>query len=125
AASPSHTAGGAPAQTAAAAANAPAPAPEGDFAQTNHTRIVSEVRGQLLPHGGTMQIRLDPPELGALKVMVEMRDGVMNATFQTSNENATQLLSHSLNQLKHVLETQGVSVERIQVQQAPKSEQSP
>jgi len=124
AAAPSHTAGGAPAQTAAAAANTPAPAPEVDFAQTNHTRIVSEVRGQLLPHGGTMQIRLDPPELGALKVMVEMRDGVMNATFQTSNENATQLLSHSLNQLKHVLESQGVSVERLQVQQAPKSEQA-
>jgi flagellar hook-length control protein FliK len=51
-----------------------------------------------------------------------MRDGVMNATFQTSNEQATQLLSHSLNQLKHVLESQGVTVERLQVQQAPKSD---
>jgi flagellar hook-length control protein FliK len=54
--------------------------------------------------------------------MIEMRDGVMNATFQTSNEQATQLLSHSLNQLKHVLESQGVTVERLQVQQAPKSD---
>jgi flagellar hook-length control protein FliK len=71
-----------------------------------------------------MQIRLDPPELGALKVMVEMRDGVMNATFQTSNEQATQLLSHSLNQLKHVLESQGMSVERLQVEQAPRNEHS-
>jgi flagellar hook-length control protein FliK len=100
----------------------PPPSPEVDFAQTNHDRIVTGVHSQLLPHGGAMEIRLDPPELGALKVMVEMRDGVMNATFQTSNEQATQLLSHSLNQLKHVLESQGVSVERIQVQQAPKNE---
>jgi flagellar hook-length control protein FliK len=54
--------------------------------------------------------------------MVEMRDGSMTATFQTSNEDATRLLSHSLSQLKQVLEGQGVSVERLQVQQAPKSE---
>ena len=46
----------------------------------------------------------------------------MTATFQTSNEEATRLLSHSLNQLKHVLEGQGVSVERLQVQQAPKGD---
>jgi flagellar hook-length control protein FliK len=100
----------------------PPPPPEVEFAQTNHDKIVSGVQSQLLPHGGAMQIRLDPPELGALRVMVEMRDGVMNATFQTSNEQATQLLSHSLNQLKHVLESQGVTVERLQVQQAPKSD---
>ena len=71
-----------------------------------------------------MQIRLDPPELGALQVMVEMREGVMTATFQTSNDEATRLLSHSLNHLKSVLESQGVSVERLQVQQAPKNESS-
>jgi flagellar hook-length control protein FliK len=115
-----------PSHAQPAAANKPAdlppPAPEVEFAQTNHDKIVSSVQSQLLPHGGAMQIRLDPPELGALKVMVEMRDGVMNATFQTSNEQATQLLSHSLNQLKHVLESQGVTVERLQVQQAPKSD---
>jgi flagellar hook-length control protein FliK len=103
-------------------ADLPAAPPEVQFADANHDKIVTDVRTQLLPHGGAMQIRLDPPELGALKVMVEMRDGVMNATFETSNENATQLLSHSLNQLKHVLEGQGISVERLQVQQAPKSE---
>jgi flagellar hook-length control protein FliK len=108
-----HRAGGVP---------APQPPPEVQFADTNHDSIVTGVKGQLLPHGGSMQIRLDPPELGALKVMVEMRDGAMTATFQTSNEDATRLLSHSLNQLKHVLEGQGVNVERLQVQQAPKGE---
>jgi flagellar hook-length control protein FliK len=118
-----HQPGGATVQSAKPPA-LPAPAPEVDFAQNNHDTIVTGVHSQLLPHGGAMEIRLDPPELGALKVMVEMRDGVMNATFQTSNEQATQLLSHSLNQLKHVLESQGVSVERLQVQQAPKNEHS-
>jgi flagellar hook-length control protein FliK len=101
---------------------APPQPPEAQFADANHDSIVTGVKAQLLPHGGSMQIRLDPPELGALKVMVEMRDGAMTATFQTSNEDATRLLSHSLNQLKQVLEGQGVSVERLQVQQAPRNE---
>ena len=115
-----------PPQGAAAGPKVAAPAvpqpPEVQFAGSNHDSIVTGVKTQLMPHGGSMEIRLDPPELGALKVMVEMRDGTMTATFQTSNEEATRLLSHSLNQLKHVLEGQGVSVERLQVQQAPKSD---
>jgi flagellar hook-length control protein FliK len=71
-----------------------------------------------------MQIRLDPPELGALQITVRMLDGVMSASFQTSNDHATQLLSHSLNQLKHGLESQGVSVDKIQVQQSPRDQQA-
>ena len=69
-----------------------------------------------------MHIRLDPPELGALQVSVQMKDGVMTATFQTSNDDATKLLSHSLGQLKHALETQGVSVDKLHVTQGPRDE---
>ena len=101
----------------------PVPA-EARFAETNHANIVSGVRTTLLPRGGSMQIRLDPPELGALQVTVEMRDGAMTATFQTSNDDATRLLSHSLGQLKTALESQGVTVQKIQVQQAPKDHQA-
>ena len=106
-----------------AAAQPPIP-PEVRFTEANHANIVNSVQTNLLPHGGTMLIRLDPPELGALQVTVEMRDGTMNATFQTSNESATQLLSHSLGHLKTALEAQGVTVEKIQVQQAPKNQSS-
>jgi flagellar hook-length control protein FliK len=106
-----------------AVAQPPIP-PEVRFAEANHAGIVNSVQTNLLPHGGTMLIRLDPPELGALQVTVEMRDGTMNATFQTSNESATQLLSHSLGQLKTALEAQGVTVDKIQVQQAPKNQSS-
>jgi flagellar hook-length control protein FliK len=94
--------------------------PDARFAEDNHSNIVTSIRTQLLPGGGTMRIRLDPPEIGALQVRVEMRDGVMTALFQTSNDEATRLLSHSLNQLKHTLESQGVSVGRLQVEQAPR-----
>ena len=71
-----------------------------------------------------MQIRLDPPELGALRVSVQMRDGVMSATFEASSDQATKLLSHSLNDLKTALESQGVSVAAIHVRQTPPRSES-
>jgi flagellar hook-length control protein FliK len=101
---------------------APSVAPEVQFAEDNHPTIVSGVRGQLLPTGGTMQIRLDPPELGPLAVTVRIHDGMIEASFETSNEQATKLLSHSLSSLKTSLESHGVNVERLQVQQAPKDQ---
>src|SRR6185295_18950970 len=60
----------------------PAP-PEAQFADANHDKIVTGVRTQMAAGGnGSMQIRLDPPELGALKVSIEMANGQMTATFQ-------------------------------------------
>ena len=106
-----------------AAASAPAlptsdrPPADVPFADANHPSIVTAIRTELVPHGGSMRIRLDPPELGAMQVNVEIRDGVITASFQTSTDDATRLLSHSLHQLKQSLETQGVSVDRLHVEQ--------
>jgi flagellar hook-length control protein FliK len=94
--------------------------PQARFVEENHPQIVSSIQGQLMPNGGILQMRLDPPELGALHVTVHIRDGVMTASFETSNDEATKLLSHSLGQLKSSLEAAGVTVEKIHVEQAPK-----
>lgn len=110
------------------ATTAPAPAPDDAtppelrFAAANHDNIVKSMRAEVLPNGGTMRIRLDPPQLGALQVTVQIRDGVVTAAFETSNDEATRLLGHSLNQLKGVLESHGVGVDRLQVQQSPRNE---
>ena len=93
---------------------------ETSFADANHGPIISTIRTELLPNGGTMHIRLDPPELGALQVTIKMQDGMVSASFQTSNDEATQLLSHTLSQLKQSLETAGISVDKIHVQQTSK-----
>jgi flagellar hook-length control protein FliK len=110
-------------KTPAAPAPPPAP-PEVQFASANHDKIITGLKSEVLPNGGTMHIRLDPPELGALQVKVSMQDGVMTASFETSNDDATKLLSHSLTQLKHALESQGVSVDKLHVQQSPRNESS-
>lgn len=97
---------------------------ESQFADANHPKIVSGITGRMLPGGGSMQIRLDPPELGAIQVRVEMHNGVMTASFETSNDQASRLLSHSLGDLRSALEAQGVSVQKLQVSQSPKQQAS-
>jgi flagellar hook-length control protein FliK len=113
-----------PATAAADRAQQAPPTPEARFAEDNHPGIVTGIRGQLLPTGGTMHIRLDPPELGPLAVTVRLRNGTVEASFETSSDEAAKLLSHSLSSLKTSLESQGVNVERLHVSQAPKSQDS-
>jgi flagellar hook-length control protein FliK len=93
-------------------------------AEENVDRIVTSIHGDIATKGGTMQIRLDPPSLGAINVQISIDDGVMSASLQTNNDEATRLLSHNLAQLKSQLESAGVTVDRIQVKQATPTEQS-
>ncbi len=114
----------APAVSSAGAAVATPEPPADTTAGANVAKIVTVIGGQLLPNGGTMQIRLDPPELGPLQVSVKVQNGVISATFETSTDDATKLLSHSLSQLKQSLEAQGIGVDRLHVQQSSRSENS-
>jgi flagellar hook-length control protein FliK len=95
---------------------------EARFAEANHPRIVTAVQSELMPSGGTVRLRLDPPELGALLVRIDVKDGVLAASFQTSNDEATRLLSRSMQQLRTTLESHGVTVEKLHVQQAPREQ---
>jgi flagellar hook-length control protein FliK len=109
----------APADAAQPAAD---PLTEDRFAAVNHARIAREVRGELMPNGGSMHLRLDPPELGALQVSVHLKDGVVTAAFQAQNEDAARLLSHTMGDLRASLEAQGVMVDKLHVQHAPRDE---
>lgn len=96
----------------------PAPvAPDVRFAEDNHPKVVTAVKSQLLPGGGSIQLRLDPPDLGPLRLEVRMEDGTMSASFVTASDQATSLLTHTLGQLKHALEGAGISVDKLQVRQ--------
>ena len=105
--------------TTATASPQPAVRPEQQFARDNVDKVVTSVQSQVAAGGnGAMHVRLDPPELGALEVAVKMNDGRMTASFTTSNEQATQLLSHNLGHLKTSLESAGITVDRIDVRQS-------
>jgi flagellar hook-length control protein FliK len=98
--------------------------PEQRFVENNVDRIVTHVKSDLTPNGGSMKIRLDPPRLGQLQIDITVDDGLLTASFRTTNDEATRLLSHSLSQLKSSLEQAGLNVDRIQVRQAAPGEQT-
>lgn len=104
--------------------------PEARFAEVNSPAIVDVVRQQAFVTGaagtgnGTMTLKLDPPEIGALQVAVTMKDGLATVSLQTDNPEAARLMTHTLSQLRDSLAAAGIVVDKLTVQQSPKSESS-
>lgn len=73
--------------------------------------------------GGVMNMRLDPPELGALRVQMTLTRGVVSAEFQASTPQAQGLLERNLTVLRSALEGQGLTVDRLTVHISPASGQ--
>lgn len=82
----------------------------------------------LRQNGGTVTIRLQPQELGDLKIRVQLQNGRVDARFEAATEHARDLLDQNLHSLRSALETRGLTVDRLDVMAAEKpapSEQSP
>jgi flagellar hook-length control protein FliK len=58
---------------------------------------------------------LSPPELGALRIELNVKDGVMSASLQTENANARKLLLDNLPVLRDRLAEQNIRVDRFDV----------
>jgi flagellar hook-length control protein FliK len=65
--------------------------------------------------GGTLQIRLSPPELGALRLELTVKDGAMSASLQTENSTTRRLLLDHLPALRDRLAEQNIRVDRFDV----------
>jgi flagellar hook-length control protein FliK len=65
--------------------------------------------------GGTLQLRLSPPELGALRLELSVKDGVMTASLETENASARRVLLDHLPALRERLAEQNIRVERFDV----------
>jgi flagellar hook-length control protein FliK len=65
--------------------------------------------------GGTLQLRLSPPELGALRIQLTVKDGVMSAALETDNAGARRVLLDHLPALRDRLAEQNIRVERFDV----------
>lgn len=61
-------------------------------------------------------IRLDPPDLGQVSVVLQVRGKEVQAVLRTSNQEASQALADQLGQLRSQLESQGLRVSRLEVQ---------
>jgi flagellar hook-length control protein FliK len=65
--------------------------------------------------GGTLQLRLSPPELGALRIQLTVKDGMMSAALETDNAGARRVLLDHLPALRDRLAEQNIRIERFDV----------
>lgn len=68
------------------------------------------------------QMRLDPPELGPIKVSISIQDGVAQAAFVASNATVRQALENSLADLHQALQEKGLSLGQAHVEQQDQQE---
>lgn len=71
----------------------------------------------------TAELRLDPPELGPLRVTINLNDGVVNAVFSSMHANVRNAIEQSLPQLQQQLQEEGLSLGQADVGQDNQSSQ--
>jgi flagellar hook-length control protein FliK len=84
-----------------------------------HQSILSQVKDGALTHdgkgNGRMSIRLNPDELGELKIQVRMDDNRLKVEVQAENRVVKDLLMSNLDSLKEALSGKNFSMERFSV----------
>jgi flagellar hook-length control protein FliK len=81
----------------------------------NIERIVRVVRGRLGAKHSRTVVRLDPPELGSLRLQMDLRGTALTLRIDTSTGLAHRLLSEDLPKLRDGLEGSGIQLERVEV----------
>lgn len=65
--------------------------------------------------GKTISLRLDPPDLGAVKVDVSLREGSLHARLSADSGSVSQMLRERAHDLQNALRKLGLNVEKITV----------
>jgi flagellar hook-length control protein FliK len=89
------------------------PAPESDPATS---RLIRSLHTMLSHRGGAMTMRLDPPELGSVRIQMIIINGAVSAMFEADTDRGQSLLRQNLASLRTSLEQQGLHVDRLHVQ---------
>ena len=77
--------------------------------------VMRGLGAMLNQRGGIMTMRLQPPQLGDLRVQMTIARGVVTAQFHAATPQAHALLEQSLAVLRSALEANGLTVERLTV----------
>ncbi|MCC7406634.1 MAG: flagellar hook-length control protein FliK [Phycisphaeraceae bacterium] len=93
--------------------------------QANLSRVVRGLSAAVNQKGGAVTLRLSPPELGLVRIQMQVRDGVVRAEVFTEHASARSLLADGLTELRQALQSHGLSVDRLGVQTMTTSSSNP
>lgn len=82
----------------------------------NSARLQRGLSSAVNQQNGSVTLRLTPPELGTVRIQLNMQGGNVSAQFHAETESARTLLTQQLGQLRSSLEAQGLNVEKLGVQ---------
>lgn len=82
----------------------------------NAARVARGLQNAVQQNGGTVTLRLTPAELGTVRIQMHLQGTSVSAQFFTETDKAQAALHHQLSQLRGALESQGLTVDRLQVQ---------
>eukprot|EP01022_Parablepharisma_sp_SALTPOND_P012539 TRINITY_DN16168_c0_g1_i1.p2 TRINITY_DN16168_c0_g1~~TRINITY_DN16168_c0_g1_i1.p2 ORF type:complete len:804 (-),score=186.42 TRINITY_DN16168_c0_g1_i1:3087-5498(-) len=63
-----------------------------------------------------LTLRLDPPQMGRVAVLLTVKNNEVSATLRTEKHETGHMLAEQLQQLRHSLEQQGLKVQKLDVQ---------
>ena len=91
----------------------------------NLKRIVRVVSQHLRENSSRTVMRIDPPELGSLRLEMNLRGDALTLRIDTSTHLARHLLQEDVEKLRHGLEAAGIHLERVEVRPPPTSPDAP
>lgn len=94
------------------------PSEESGKNDANTARILRLMQIQLGRGRATATLRLDPPDLGKIKLQMDLRDTQLGVRMVTETEAARRLLSEQMDTLRRGLEAAGIQLERVELRVA-------
>ncbi len=93
---------------------------DGNLVQVTEIReianqIIERIRVTIRPEQSSMELQLNPENLGKVNLSVQSKNGVMTAQFVVQNEISKEAIESQLQTLKDTLNQQGIKVEAIEV----------
>lgn len=93
--------------------------------QENVARVAKGLYAAASAGGGAVTLRLSPPEMGIVRVEMQLQQGVVRAKLLAEQDSARDLLGQRVGELRLALERQGLVVERLQVEALPNHAPAP
>jgi flagellar hook-length control protein FliK len=85
-------------------------------AEENLSRVTRGIQTAVQQNGGSVTLRVSPPDLGMVRVQMHIESGIVRAEIVAQHESVSSMLSRELGQLKNALEGQGLVVDHLSVQ---------
>lgn len=78
-------------------------------------QVVQQIRVNISPENTSLEMRLNPENLGRVAINITSKNGVMTAEIHTENQTAREAIESQLQILKENIQERGLKVEAIEV----------